>query len=154
MEARLNTEKADWEQFPYLDSADVIAVQRGPEPGGLGGVARTFGATLKGLRTTFARIIEGPITIQYPEEKTPVFVEQLTARKYWKDYLEEKYPGEFTRLQQQFQAKASELEDQYPELNTAYLQEMEALDSANKTERLQLLTRLSEREIAELGAQA
>ena len=88
------------------------------------------------------------------EEKTPVFVEQLTARKYWKDYLEEKYPGEFTRLQQQFQAKAGELEDQYPELNTAYLQEMEALDSANKTERLQLLTRLSEREIAELGAQA
>ena len=57
MEAKLNTEHTDWEQFPYLDSADVIAVQRGPEPGGIGAVARVFGATLKGLRTTMARVI-------------------------------------------------------------------------------------------------
>ncbi|MNT73819.1 hypothetical protein D3C72_2125720 [compost metagenome] len=83
-----------------------------------------------------------------------MFIEQLTARKYWRDYLEEKYPGEFTRVQQGFQAKASELEDKYPQLNSAYLQEMEALDTANKAERLQLLTTLSEREVAELGAQA
>src|SRR5205807_9973511 len=34
---------------------------------------RTFGETLRGLKTTFARIIEGPSTIQYPEEKTPVY---------------------------------------------------------------------------------
>ncbi len=73
MEAKLNSEKAAWEQFPYLDSADVISVQRGPEPGGVGGVARAFGATLKGLRTTMGRVIEGPLTIQYPEEKTPVY---------------------------------------------------------------------------------
>jgi NADH-quinone oxidoreductase subunit I len=73
MEAKLNKDKADWEQFPYLDSADVISVQRGPEPGGIGAVARVFGATLKGLRTTMARVIEGPVTISYPEEKTPVY---------------------------------------------------------------------------------
>jgi NADH-quinone oxidoreductase subunit I len=73
MQARLNTDKTDWEQFPYLDSEDVISVQRGPQPGGAGGAYRTFGATLKGLRTTFARILEGPVTIQYPEEKTPVY---------------------------------------------------------------------------------
>ena len=48
---------------------DVIAVQRGPEPGGAGGVYRAFGETLRGLKTTFARIVEGPTTIQYPEEK-------------------------------------------------------------------------------------
>ena len=52
---------------------DVIAVQRGPEPGGLGGVARAFGETLRGLKTTFGRLVEGPVTIQYPEEKTPVY---------------------------------------------------------------------------------
>jgi NADH-quinone oxidoreductase subunit I len=75
MEARLNTEGIDEmnSRFPYLDESDVISVQRGPEPGGVGGVGRTFGATLKGLRTTFARILEGPVTIQYPEEKTPVY---------------------------------------------------------------------------------
>lgn len=87
-------------------------------------------------------------------QKTPVFIEQLTARKYWRDYLEEKYPGEFTRVQQGFQDKVNELEEKYPELNTAYLQEMDALDSVNKANRQQLLATLSEREVAELGAQA
>jgi NADH-quinone oxidoreductase subunit I len=57
----------------YLDSIDVVEVQRGPEPGGVGGVYRAFGETLRGLKTTMARLIEGPLTIQYPEEKTPVY---------------------------------------------------------------------------------
>jgi NADH-quinone oxidoreductase subunit I len=58
---------------PWHPGEDVIEVQRGPEPGGLGGVYRAFGATLNGLRTTFGRIVEGPVTIQYPEQKTPVY---------------------------------------------------------------------------------
>ena len=57
----------------YRPDKDVIAVQRGPDAGGLGGVARTFGETLRGLKTTFGRLVEGPVTIQYPEEKTPVY---------------------------------------------------------------------------------
>ena len=57
----------------YDPSPDVIAVQRGPEPGGLAGAYRTFGETLRGMKTTFARIVEGPVTIEYPEEKTPVY---------------------------------------------------------------------------------
>jgi NADH-quinone oxidoreductase subunit I len=52
---------------------DVIAVQRGPDPGGVAGVYRALGETLRGLRTTFMRVVEGPVTIQYPEEKTPVY---------------------------------------------------------------------------------
>ena len=40
MEAKLNTEKASWSGVPYLHSDDVIAVQRGPEPGGAGGASR------------------------------------------------------------------------------------------------------------------
>src|SRR5918997_4923128 len=55
---------------------DVVEVQRAPSPGpgGAGTIYRTFGATLKGLRTTFARMArEQPVTIQYPEEKTPVY---------------------------------------------------------------------------------
>ncbi|MDP8943192.1 MAG: NADH-quinone oxidoreductase subunit NuoI [Actinomycetota bacterium] len=54
-------------------SNDVVTVERGPDPGGLGGAYRIFGETLRGLKTTFARIVEGPVTIQYPEEKTPVY---------------------------------------------------------------------------------
>jgi NADH-quinone oxidoreductase subunit I len=58
---------------PYDPSKDVIEVERGPEPGGLGGLSRAFGETLRGLATTFGRLVEGPVTIQYPEEKTPVY---------------------------------------------------------------------------------
>ena len=61
-------------KHPYLkDAEDVISVQRGPEPGGAKGAYRVFGETLRGLKTTLARVIEGPVTIQYPEEKTPVY---------------------------------------------------------------------------------
>jgi NADH-quinone oxidoreductase subunit I len=52
---------------------DVIAVQRAPAPGAAASTYRAFGATLKGLRMTFSRLVEGPKTIQYPEEKTPVY---------------------------------------------------------------------------------
>ncbi len=58
---------------PYNPSDDVIEVIRHPAPGPVAGTYRAFGATLKGMRTTFARIIEGPHTIQYPEQKTPVY---------------------------------------------------------------------------------
>ena len=58
---------------PWNPSDDVISVQRGPTPGGAGGAYRTFSATLRGLRTTFARLFEEPVTIEYPEEKTPVY---------------------------------------------------------------------------------
>src|SRR5438270_6431467 len=58
---------------PYDPSEDVIAVQRGPEPGGVAGLYRTFGETLRGLRTTFGRLAETPVTVEYPEEKTPVY---------------------------------------------------------------------------------
>jgi NADH-quinone oxidoreductase subunit I len=52
---------------------DVVEVLRGPQKGGAGGAYRAFGETLRGLKTTFARIAEGPVTIQYPEQKVPVY---------------------------------------------------------------------------------
>ena len=57
----------------YDPGADVIEVQRAPRQSAAAGTYRAFGATLKGLKTTFARLVEGPTTIQYPEEKTPVY---------------------------------------------------------------------------------
>ncbi len=57
----------------YDPSADVIEVVRHPAPGPAAGAYRVFGETLRGLKTTFARVVEGPVTIQYPEEKTPVY---------------------------------------------------------------------------------
>jgi NADH-quinone oxidoreductase subunit I len=58
---------------PYqLDPDDVLVVS-GPSPGGAGGAYRAFGETLRGLKTTFGRLLEKPATIQYPEEKVPVY---------------------------------------------------------------------------------
>jgi NADH-quinone oxidoreductase subunit I len=58
---------------PYDPGADVIEVVRAPEPGGAGGAYRTFGETMRGLKTSFARLFEKPSTVQYPEEKVPVY---------------------------------------------------------------------------------
>jgi NADH-quinone oxidoreductase subunit I len=52
---------------------DVIEVLRTPPPGAARGVWRTFAETMRGLMTTFGRFRETPVTVQYPEEKTPVF---------------------------------------------------------------------------------
>jgi NADH-quinone oxidoreductase subunit I len=50
-----------------------IEVQRSPAPGSLRSAWRAFRETARGLKTTFGRIAEGPVTMQYPEEKTPVY---------------------------------------------------------------------------------
>jgi NADH-quinone oxidoreductase subunit I len=52
---------------------DVIEVQRAPSHSPVAGAYRAFGATLKGLRMTLGRFVEEPQTLQYPEEKTPVY---------------------------------------------------------------------------------
>jgi NADH-quinone oxidoreductase subunit I len=59
---------ARWSPF-----CDQIEVQRAPEPGGAGGAYRAFGETLRGLKTTLARVVEGVSTIQYPEQKVAVY---------------------------------------------------------------------------------
>jgi len=52
---------------------DVIEVTRTPPPGPARSAWRTFVETLRGLGTTFGRFHETPTTVQYPEEKTPVY---------------------------------------------------------------------------------
>jgi NADH-quinone oxidoreductase subunit I len=59
--------------MPYDPSADVVQVIRYPPRGRAAGAYRIFGETLRGMKTTLARVVEGPHTIQYPEEKTPVY---------------------------------------------------------------------------------
>ena len=57
----------------WTPDADVVAVERAPAPGAGRSAFRAFAETLRGMKTVFARIIEGPVTIQYPEEKVPVY---------------------------------------------------------------------------------
>ena len=56
---------------PY--EPDGVTVVDRPKPGPARGTWRTFGETLRGLKTTFARMGEGINTIQYPEQKVPVY---------------------------------------------------------------------------------
>ena len=57
----------------YRPDMDVITVGRGPDPGGVGAIWRALRETLRGLHRTLGRLFEGPSTIQYPEQKTPVY---------------------------------------------------------------------------------
>jgi NADH-quinone oxidoreductase subunit I len=52
---------------------DVIEVTRTPAPGPVHSAWRTFVETVRGLGTTFGRFRETPTTVQYPEQKTPVY---------------------------------------------------------------------------------
>jgi len=52
---------------------DVIEVTRTPAPGRARSTWRTFRETVRGLFTTFGRFTETPVTVQYPEQKTPVY---------------------------------------------------------------------------------
>jgi NADH-quinone oxidoreductase subunit I len=56
---------------PY--EPDTVQVLRAPAAGAARGAYRTFGETLRGLKTTFMRQLEKPQTISYPEEKVPVY---------------------------------------------------------------------------------
>ncbi|MEA2295144.1 MAG: NADH-quinone oxidoreductase subunit [Solirubrobacteraceae bacterium] len=58
---------------PYEPGDDVVVVTRRPARGPARDTYRTFGETLRGLKTTLGRFAEGVTTIQYPEEKTPVY---------------------------------------------------------------------------------
>jgi NADH-quinone oxidoreductase subunit I len=52
---------------------DAIEVKRTPAPGVARATWRSFRETLRGMLTTFRRIPEGVVTVQYPEEKTAVY---------------------------------------------------------------------------------
>ncbi len=69
----MSTEQSTGTPIKWPPDDDVIVVQRGPEPGGWGGAWRAFASTFRGLANTMARLRQGPVTVQYPEEKTAVY---------------------------------------------------------------------------------
>ncbi len=57
----------------YEANPDEIMVMPRPKSGAARSTYRVFGETLRGLKTTMARIPEGVKTVQYPEEKLAVY---------------------------------------------------------------------------------
>jgi NADH-quinone oxidoreductase subunit I len=73
MSARSDTQPGDGALSSWDPGGDVIEVLRSPAPGAAKGTWRTFAATMRGLATVFGRLLEPTATIEYPEEKTPVY---------------------------------------------------------------------------------
>jgi NADH-quinone oxidoreductase subunit I len=53
--------------------AHSVEVTRSPEPGARRSAWRAFVETARGLKTTMGRLFEPAVTVQYPEEKVPVY---------------------------------------------------------------------------------
>ncbi|MGE8185967.1 NEL-type E3 ubiquitin ligase domain-containing protein [Pseudomonas sp. NPDC086278] len=138
---------------PRIDPAEIRLAYRTGLAQRLDLPSQPKGMIYENLAKLNAADLEQAYTRIIAREQTPAFVEQLIARKYWRDFLEEKYPAEFSRVQQGFQAKATALEDSFPEFNQTYFLALRTLETANKAERQHLLVELSTREMAALAAQ-
>lgn len=103
------------------------------------------------LSRVMAADLDAAYTAIIAQEQTPAFIEQLTVRQYWVNYLQEKYPDKFSAVQQTLDDALSTLEDQYAEFNPAYFEALQALQKTNESARRKLLNELSTREIADLG---
>lgn len=136
---------------PWIDPAEIrlayrveLATRLGLPPQPENMLYRPLaGLTQADLDAACARVLE--------QEQTPAFVEQLTARRPWKDYLQEKYPHEFAEVQKTLDDKVEQLDETFPEMNPAYLERYNALSDAHKIELEALVNRLSEQEIAALA---
>ncbi|WP_395607783.1 NEL-type E3 ubiquitin ligase domain-containing protein [Pseudomonas sp. B22129] len=136
---------------PHIDPAEIRLAYRVGLAERLGLPRQPKNMLFEGLSGVRPADLEAAYQKVLEQEQTPAFNEQLIARTYWKEYLLEKYPDDFAGQQEALQAKFLALEDEYPDINSEYLQKMDALQKANEVERQTLMMQLSAREIAALG---
>lgn len=83
-------------------------------------------------------------------EKSQRFYNELITRDYWVQYLKDKYPQEFTALQQGANLKQERFEDQHPDLSsTGYSRDLQMLEIELDVERNSKLVALSRLETGE-----
>ncbi|MGY2339871.1 NEL-type E3 ubiquitin ligase domain-containing protein [Pseudomonas sp. SDO5532_S415] len=83
-------------------------------------------------------------------EKSQVFYEDLISRDYWVQYLKEKYPDEFSDLEQGIVQERSRFEDAHEDMTgSAYREGIEMLGIQHDIRRNQKLIELSRRETGE-----
>ncbi|UII73842.1 hypothetical protein LVW35_11965 [Pseudomonas sp. HN11] len=136
---------------PHLDPAEIrlnyrieLASRLGLPPQPESMIYRN----LSGLRQTdldaaYAQVLQ--------QEQTPAFIEQLNARPYWKEYLQQRYPDEFAEVQKTLDGKVEDLDEEFCEITPAYLERYNVLFRAYEDELKALMRRLSEQEVATLG---
>lgn len=83
-------------------------------------------------------------------EKSQVFYEDLISRDYWVQYLKEKYPDEFSDLEQGIAQERGRFEDEHEDMaGSAYKEGIEMLGIQHDIRRNQKLIELSRRETGE-----
>jgi hypothetical protein len=140
---------------PHADAAEVrleyrIGLTRGWSDGlELPGQPRNmqFGRPISGTVLSTARA-----TIE-ALETTDAFYENLIGRDFWEQFLREKYPGEFTVLDQNVIDRQSRFEDEHAHENVGsaeYKAAVEMLNIERSIEINQKLIELSRRVIGEM----
>jgi Leucine-rich repeat (LRR) protein len=76
----------------------------------------------------------------------PGFLSNLLNRDFWNAWLREAYASEFAELKATFEAERGRVEDEFPELDDAYLQRIKILDADQKAREQTLMEQLTYRE--------
>ena len=79
-------------------------------------------------------------------QDSPAFYTHVANRDFWVAWLREAYATEFGELNATFQSERARVEDDFPELDDAYLARIEALAAEQKKREVQLIEQLTHRE--------
>lgn len=77
---------------------------------------------------------------------SPEFLSNLLNRDFWAGWLREGHAAEFEQLKTTFEAERARIEDEFPELDDAYLARIGALDADQKARELELMKQLTYQE--------
>lgn len=84
-------------------------------------------------------------------QNSPAFYTHAVSRDFWVEWLREAYASEFTELSATFESERARVEDDFPELDDAYLARIEALAAEQKKREAQLIEQLTYREGMKYG---
>ena len=79
-------------------------------------------------------------------QNSPAFFANVMDRDFWVTWLREAYASDFAELRATFESERARLEDDFPELDDAYLARVEALAAEQKKREAQLIEQLTYRE--------
>lgn len=79
-------------------------------------------------------------------QNSPAFFANVMDRDFWVTWLREAYASDFAELRATFEGERAGLEDDFPELDDAYLARVEALAAEQKKREAQLIEQLTYRE--------
>ncbi|SER62703.1 C-terminal novel E3 ligase, LRR-interacting [Pseudomonas sp. NFACC02] len=78
-------------------------------------------------------------------ETSAEFLQQASNCEFWRDWLREAHARDFNELKEVFARERDQLEDQFPELDQAYLDRAKALDDDQKRREAELISTLTTR---------